>query len=95
MNLFDIFVLQHSMTAKHFAWHDVYMYVCMKACLHAYMHIYIVTCSHVIFIQFQFSCHTFEHYLLQCNAGIDYIYVDSVTGQMYCVPQGTNNGEIL
>ena len=30
--LFDIFVLHHTMTAKHFACHDVYMYEGMLAC---------------------------------------------------------------
>ena len=30
-----------------------------------------------------------------CNAGMPYIYVDSVTGQMLCATQGTSNCEIL
>ena len=78
--LFDIFVLWHSMTAMHFACHDAYMYTCMKSCLHAYMHMYIVTCRHVISMKFPFSSHTI--FDSNCNAGVADIYLDLVTGQM-------------
>ena len=78
--LFDIFVLRHSMTAMHFACHDAYMYTCMKACLHAYMHMYIVTCRHVISMKFPFSSHTI--FDSNCNAGVADIYLDLLTGQM-------------
>ena len=44
-------------------------------------------------MKFLFSSHTI--FDSNCNAGVADIYLDLVTGQMQCVPQGTNNGEIL